>query len=338
MQNQEREQLTVVHEFTEYDGLEIWRVTNNGKRKRYIARDTSGGYLWSYVVGGLDDYLELDRFINPDIDIIICDETGKEYYRDSNNRKLYPETFPTLEEVCIAEWDMVKSFHAATLSEQEHAAWLTEKMPVNVDYVQKLNWTTHYHKVTATHYIRPFSYIGTDYCILRVDKSHELCDATWSEFYVAIKVDGVYQSNVYSIGIELDNNLFHPKVEFTDPDTLQFCIPQSEARFWYCDFDQFALHGSATDRDAELFEKYEGHPAELIKDAATDEEVRTFMLNKHLWISTTIDAGDIEEEERKELFDTYGMSADEYEDPQDLNQIIAEMYFETNIDDFRNEH
>ncbi|MCS2956954.1 hypothetical protein NXX53_06640 [Bacteroides salyersiae] len=338
MKKKERDRLTVVHEHTESDGLEIWKALYNGKKECYVARDTLGGNIWSLVIGEPDGYLELDGRINSNVDIIICDKTGKEHYRDGNNRELYPVSFPTLEQVCTAEWDMVKSFHAATLTTQEHADWLTEKMPPNVEYLQKLNWTTNYHTITATHYIRPFSYIGIGYCILRVDKKHNLCNASWSEFYVAIKVDGKYQSNVFSIGIELDNNLFHPKIEFTDPDTLQFCITQSEARFWYCEFDQFALHGSATERDAELFDKYEGHPAELIRDAATDEEVKKFILNKHLWISTTIDAGDLDEEERKVLFDTYGMSADEYEDPQDLNQIIAEMYFETNIDDFRNEY
>ena len=30
-------------------------------------------------------------------------------------------------------------------------------------------------------------------------------------------------------------NLLNPGIEFTDPDTLQFCLPLSDKEFWYCE-------------------------------------------------------------------------------------------------------
>ena len=30
-------------------------------------------------------------------------------------------------------------------------------------------------------------------------------------------------------------NLLNPNIQFTDPDTLQFCLPLSDKEFWYCE-------------------------------------------------------------------------------------------------------
>jgi len=134
---------------------------------------------------------------------------------------------------------------------------------------------------------------------------------------------------------EFPTNLFHPNIECTDPDTLQFCIRLSETSFWYCEFDQTALCELETECYEELYNKYEGYPEQLIADAMSNPEVLEFVNNKSLWISTTIDIEDIDAEEHTSLFDTYGMNPSDFKTPQELNQILAEMYFEIYIEDFK---
>ncbi|MDR2005321.1 MAG: hypothetical protein LBQ74_20045 [Prevotella sp.] len=130
-------------------------------------------------------------------------------------------------------------------------------------------------------------------------------------------------------------NLFHPDIAFTDPDTLQFCIVISDTSFWYCEFDQSNFCGVTEGRDLELFQKYKGYPEKLIADAKNDPEVLEFIQNKCFWISATIDSDDIDEETEADLFNTYGMKPEDFGEGAERNQIIAEMYFEVYVDDFR---
>lgn len=131
------------------------------------------------------------------------------------------------------------------------------------------------------------------------------------------------------------NNLYHPSIQFTDPDTLQFCVPLSETLFWYCEFDTSVFCGNPDSKEKELYDKYCGYPNQLLKHAQTDPAVRDFINNHKNWISETIDVDDIDNEDRIELYDTFGISPTDYDNEKDRNQIIAEMYFETNINDFR---
>jgi len=130
-------------------------------------------------------------------------------------------------------------------------------------------------------------------------------------------------------------NLFHPDISFTDPNQLQFCIIISDTSFWYCEFDQSNFCGVTQGHDFELFRKYKGYPHKLIADAKSDPEVLEFVQNDSLWISTTIDSDDIDKETEADLLTTYGIPIEDFEEGVDRNQIIAEMYFEVYIDDFR---
>ncbi|MDR1504571.1 MAG: hypothetical protein LBT43_19155 [Prevotella sp.] len=130
-------------------------------------------------------------------------------------------------------------------------------------------------------------------------------------------------------------NLFHPNISSADPDTLQFCIVISDTSFWYCEFDLSNFCGVTEGRDLELFRKYKGYPGKLIADAKNDSEVLEFIENKSLWISTTIDSDDIDKETEEDLLNTYGIPIEDFEEGAERNQIIAEMYFEVYVDDFR---
>ncbi|MBF0648714.1 hypothetical protein IR083_07765 [Dysgonomonas sp. GY75] len=134
---------------------------------------------------------------------------------------------------------------------------------------------------------------------------------------------------------QIELNLFRSDIAFTDPGTLQFCIVISDTSFWYCEFDQSNFCGVAEGRDLELFRKYKGYPEKLIADAKNDPEVLEFIENKSLWISAIIDSDDIDKETEADLFITYGSKPENFAEGAERNQIIAEMYFEVYVDDFR---
>lgn len=129
-------------------------------------------------------------------------------------------------------------------------------------------------------------------------------------------------------------NLFQPETKFTDPDQLQFCLPISEYEFWYCEINQskIVLEG---DRDIEtIFDKYAGQPEKLLEDADTNLHVREFIINTRNWITAEIDVREITEEEKKNLLSIFGDSANNFANDKERNQMIAEMYFEQNINEF----
>mgnify|MGYP003623248592 FL=1 len=127
------------------------------------------------------------------------------------------------------------------------------------------------------------------------------------------------------------NRLFQPGIQFTDPDQLQFCLPISEHEFWYCELDQ-------TDPDSDVHRiliKYGGQPEKLLEDAETNLHIKEFVFNRTNWVQATIDTREITPSECADLLIAYAENPDDYEEGADCNQLIAEMYFETNINQFR---
>jgi len=126
-------------------------------------------------------------------------------------------------------------------------------------------------------------------------------------------------------------NLFNPNIQFTDPDTLQFCLPLSDKEFWYCEpnccHDKLLPESDSTERI--IYDTLCGYPEELIRLSSVVTEVKEFISNRRLWCFGTISIDTIDEKEQLELLSSYGYSWDSFTSDIERNQIICECYFET---------
>lgn len=95
-------------------------------------------------------------------------------------------------------------------------------------------------------------------------------------------------------------NLLNPDIEFTDPDTLQFCLPLSDKEFWYCEpsccHDELLPESDSTERI--IYDMLCGYSEDLIRLSSVVSEVKEFISNGRLWCSGDISIDDIDEEER----------------------------------------
>ena len=126
-------------------------------------------------------------------------------------------------------------------------------------------------------------------------------------------------------------NLLNPSIQFTDPDTLQFCLPISDKEFWYCEPNccQDKLFPESDSTERIIYDMLCGYPGELIRLSLVVAEVKEFISNRRLWCSGDINIDDIDDKEQLELLQAYGYSLDSFSTGAERNQIICESYFET---------
>lgn len=126
-------------------------------------------------------------------------------------------------------------------------------------------------------------------------------------------------------------NLLNPNIQFTDPDTLQFCLPLSEKEFWYCESNcsHDKLLPESDSDELIIYDILCGYPEDLLRLSSVVAEVKEFISNGQLWCSGNISIDDIDEEERLELLRAYGYSWDSFSSEAERNQVICECYFET---------
>lgn len=126
-------------------------------------------------------------------------------------------------------------------------------------------------------------------------------------------------------------NLLNPNIQYTDPDTLQFCLPLSDKEFWYCEpnccHDKLLPESDSNERI--IYDILCGYPKELISLFSVVTEIKEFISNDRLWCSGNISIDEIGEEERLELMSTYRYSWDSFSSDTERNQLICECYFET---------
>lgn len=126
-------------------------------------------------------------------------------------------------------------------------------------------------------------------------------------------------------------NLLNSNIQFTDPDTLQFCLSLSEKKFWYCEpnccHDKLLPESDSNERI--ICDMLCGYPEELIRLSSVVTEVKEFISNGRLWCSGDISIDDIDEEEQLKLLQAYGYSRNSFSSDTEWNQIICECYFET---------
>lgn len=133
--------------------------------------------------------------------------------------------------------------------------------------------------------------------------------------------------------------LFTPGIQCTDPDQLQFCLHISDTEFWYCEPNHYHtdLFPGADTPARRLYDRYRGYPNKLLQDARQDTEVKTFVTDRRLWLTGTIDANDFNREEQVELLSDYGYRWEFFATDTDRNQIICENHFEQYPEDYRND-
>lgn len=133
-------------------------------------------------------------------------------------------------------------------------------------------------------------------------------------------------------------NLLSPDIQYTDPDTLQFCLPYSDTEFWYCqvNYTNVKLLPDAETTENLIYNILCGYPKGLINLSKTVTEVKEFVSNRQFWFTSDIDVTEFDHEEQLELLKSYGYSWNDFSSDADRNQIICECYFEENICDFDN--
>ena len=126
-------------------------------------------------------------------------------------------------------------------------------------------------------------------------------------------------------------NLLNPNIQFTDPDTLQFCLPLSDKGFWYCEpnCSHEKLLPESDSNERIVYDILCGYPEDLLQLSSIVAEVKEFISNGRLWCSGNISIDDIDVEEQLELLQAYGYSWDSFSSEAERNQVLCECYFET---------
>ena len=126
-------------------------------------------------------------------------------------------------------------------------------------------------------------------------------------------------------------NLLNPNIQFTDPDTLQFCLPLSDKEFWYCEpnCSHEKLLPESDSNERIVYDILCGYPEDLLQLSSIVAEVKEFISNGRLWCSGNISIDDIDVEEQLELLQAYGYSWNSFSSEAERNQVLCECYFET---------
>lgn len=131
-------------------------------------------------------------------------------------------------------------------------------------------------------------------------------------------------------------NILLPEIIFTDPEKLQFCLPISDIGFWFCEFDRQQLRYIPNSTEHQWYNYYKGNPKKLVDDAKENSVLLMFIEANKLWIRAAIDVRDLKFDEIRSLFKEYDLKIDDYPIGRECNQMIAKMYYETHINEFRN--
>ncbi len=131
-------------------------------------------------------------------------------------------------------------------------------------------------------------------------------------------------------------NLLNPNIQYTDPDSLQFCLPLSNTKFWYCQVNDCheRLMPDAETPERLIYDILCGYPKKLLDLASKVKEVKEFIADYHYWHTSEMDDTEYDHAEKLELLNSYGYSWDDFDSDADRNQIICECDFEENIPGF----
>lgn len=134
-------------------------------------------------------------------------------------------------------------------------------------------------------------------------------------------------------------NLLTPNIQYTDPDTLQFCLPLSDTKFWYCQVNDChkRLMPDAETPESLIYDILCGYPEKLLDLASKVMEVKEFITNHRYWHTGEIDITEFDREEQLELLKDYGYTWNDFTSDIERTQIICECHFEENIREYEND-
>lgn len=172
---------------TENDAyVELWKVV--GTKGKFYARYVCGKPVWYHVCDPLG-YCELDYPCSDEMVFIICDQTGKPLFKDSNKKEL-SNPFRTLAEEAKLAWRdygfaIRRGLNNWLLSymTQENLA----KDPTNTQFCPKENWVYCWSDILERVRVGEFQYLGSQYYIWKITRKHRYCDCEWYEYVAAEK-------------------------------------------------------------------------------------------------------------------------------------------------------
>lgn len=173
-----------LHHIDRENCTEVWEVqTEKGKPRRYLGRDDGyGPKEWYTLCDAPYGYCERDCHVREDLTLIICDKDWNEVLRDGTDRERFPESFPSLDEVCDKAWDKVVKV-LPHVTHKGFGLWITKQSFLPLSQTEELNWRDSYYEEEASEILSRFTWIGEEYAIFKVTQRHTKCDARWYEYY-----------------------------------------------------------------------------------------------------------------------------------------------------------
>lgn len=197
--------------------MEIWESRRRkGVPSRYFARDTYGSHAWSHLCDAPYGYCEKDCHVSPDIVFVICDRRWNPLLRVSNAAD--SPDFPTLEELCLAQWKK-HSPRFAEVTRSGFGEWILSKATVPLYNAAELNWRDMWNSTVRVEHLAHFSFLGEPYTIQRHTLRHDRCDVLWYEYYAGHREEACNGMFAHWFGYEFSDALSERLLEEQKHDT-----------------------------------------------------------------------------------------------------------------------
>ncbi|KAA6302833.1 MAG: hypothetical protein EZS26_001003 [Candidatus Ordinivivax streblomastigis] len=190
-----------LHHINSGDCIEVWQSEVLNGKQIYYGRGTHIEHDWSYLSDAPNGFCEKSHRVSNEVEFIVCDKNWNELLRDGNDKKRYPNSFPTLYELCIKEWNTIKEKYPR-VTRNGFSKWIWAKSPQPLHGAEDLNWRDYYNRTTHTKVLHKFIYLGETYVIIRLSKQHTKCDAKWYEYFASRKAATKYESYAIFYGYE----------------------------------------------------------------------------------------------------------------------------------------
>ena len=200
------------HENDSY--VELYKVIGGDTTVKYFARATYGGGEngeWYFVADPLG-YCELDHGCPDDYVFILCDNDGKELFRDSNGAVKNP--FPTLERKAELSWGEISNEYPCKREGLNNwlLSYLTKELSATTlkdEPCHDANWSYWFDEISRK-VLHRFTHLGENYCIYSVSRKHRYCDCEWVEYYSGYEVMDEYTSYIKWHGSFFDESKTGP--------------------------------------------------------------------------------------------------------------------------------
>lgn len=161
-------------------GLEVWTSKpQEGQKPLFFSRNIQSDHTW-YMLGASGHYCEQGAPLEPDIELIVCDNEWNELFCDGNGFR--NNNFASLDELCKEAWEEIKAHYPEVIREG-FSDWILSKSTNTLDDTDQLNWITMWHKDICCRIIQRFQFLREDYAIYCVTRKHTRCEIYWNEYF-----------------------------------------------------------------------------------------------------------------------------------------------------------